>query len=55
MKYHVSIIEKLIRNVEVEAANKEEAKNIVMDRYYNDEYILGAEDYADHEFEVNEI
>ena len=55
MKYNVSIIETLVRNVEVEALNKEEAENIVANKYWAGEYVLDAGDYADTEIEVNEI
>lgn len=55
MKYHVSIIETLVRNVEVDAINKKEAENIVADKYRAGEYILDAGDYVNTEFEVNEI
>ena len=54
MKYYVTITEKFSRTVEVEAPNKEEAGNIVFDRYCDFTYVLTPKDYADTEFEVDE-
>ena len=52
VKHQVEILETLRKIVEVElpADSKEDARQIVMDRYYNEETILSADDHYDTEF-----
>jgi hypothetical protein len=45
-KYNVTITETLQKLVTVEAESREEAEQIVSDRWRNCEYVLGAEDYT---------
>lgn len=51
-KYRVAIIETLRRTVEVEADDPNQAEQIVSDGWHRSEYILGAEDFAEVEFEA---
>lgn len=47
MKYIVQISETLVKRVEVEADNYEEARYKVENDYYNNNIELTADDYAD--------
>ena len=51
-KYRVAIIETLRRIVDVEADDSDQAEQIVSDGWHRSEYILGAEDFAEVEFEA---
>lgn len=55
MKYKVEITETLQMNVEVEADSLEEAEQLVNDKWYKGEYILGADNFIDVDFEAEEI
>lgn len=44
-KFNVNVVETLSRIIEVEAGSLEEAKDIVMDMYDNEEVVLDAGDY----------
>lgn len=54
MKYIVQVLETLVKRVEVEADNYEEARYQVENDYYNDDIELTADDYVDGsvQFEV---
>lgn len=45
MKYTVTIKEELIRDVEVEANNEEEAIEKIEEQYHNEEIVLDSEDF----------
>lgn len=51
-RFKVTITETLRRTVEVEADDQHEAEQIVSDGWHRSQYILGAEDFADVEFEA---
>ena len=53
-KYKVKIRETLEMTVEVEAESREEAAEIVSDKWYNSEYILDAECFTGVEFIARE-
>ena len=44
--FKVRISEPLQKTVTVEAKNREEAEQIISDRWRNGEYVLGAEDFT---------
>lgn len=50
--HRVEILETLCKVIEIElpADSTEDARKIVMDRYYNEEYVLSADDHQDTEF-----
>lgn len=50
--HRVEILETLRKVVEVElpADSTEDARNIVIDRYYDEEYVLSADDHYGTEF-----
>ena len=50
MKYKVTIEEKLVREVEVEANDFDEALENVKDMYNNSEIILSADDFTNVDF-----
>lgn len=54
MKYKVTITEKLVLDVEVEADSPQEAEQIVSDRWRNSEFILDADCFQGVEFEAKE-
>ena len=49
-EYEVTITETLEMTVTVEAESREEARQIVADRWKNSEYILDADSFKDVEF-----
>ena len=49
-EYDVTITETLEMTVTVEAESREEARQIVADRWKNSEYILDADSFKDVEF-----
>ncbi|HHZ07057.1 MAG TPA: hypothetical protein GX401_09840 [Clostridiales bacterium] len=49
-EFDVTITETLKKTVTVEAENREEAEQLVSDRWHNSEYILDAEDFQGAEF-----
>lgn len=49
-EYDIAIRETLEMTVTVEAASREEARQIVADRWENGEYILDADSFKDVEF-----
>jgi len=53
-KYKVRITEYLSRIIEVEVMDEEYAVKVVKDRYYDEEIILGYDDFDDVEFELIE-
>lgn len=53
-KYKVKIRETLEMTVEVEAESREEAAEIVSDKWYNSEYILAPECFKGVEFIAKE-
>ncbi|MCM1363431.1 MAG: DpnD/PcfM family protein [Ruminococcus sp.] len=54
-KYKVIITETLEREIEVEATDKIEAKQIVEDAWRNSEYILDADDFTCVNFKAEEL
>ena len=52
MKYKVNVEELLSRIVEVEAENKEEAKEKVREMYMNEDIVLDASDFQSVEYFV---
>lgn len=53
--YEVTITETLCKTVEVEAENRDEAEQIVSDRWHHSEYILDAECFAGVEFKARQL
>lgn len=51
-KFTVEITETLQRQIEVEAADKNEAISKVREKYYNEEVVLDSGDYIDTEFNI---
>lgn len=51
-KYKVQIIERLIKNVEVDAESEADAESIVRDQYNNQVHILDSDDFSDVDFVV---
>ena len=51
MKYTVVIVETLSRKVEVEAADAQEAKQIIAEQYNNEQIVLSADDFYGYEIE----
>lgn len=49
MKYTVVIVETLSRKVEVDAADAQEAKRIVAERYNSEQIVLSADDFYGYE------
>ena len=52
MTYEVLITETLQRKVKVEAETQAQARELVMERWHNEEYVLGGDDFYDVEFET---
>ena len=52
MKYTVVIVETLSRKVEVEAADPQEAKQIIAEQYNNEQIVLSADDFYGYEIET---
>lgn len=51
MIYKVEILETLRKVVKVEAESPAKAREIVSERWYNGDYVLGEDDFYDVEFE----
>lgn len=51
-KFKVTITETLKMTVAVEANDPQQAKQLVTDGWYASKYILGADNFADVDFEV---
>ena len=49
--FEITITERLIKTVEVEAENYSQAVQIVRDRYFEEDIVLTADDYFDTEFD----
>lgn len=49
MEYAVKITETLVKIVKVDASSLEEARSKVKDAYMNEDIVLGADDYVDHD------
>lgn len=47
--YKIEITETLQRQIEVEAASREEAERIVKEKYESEEIVLSSEDHVDTE------
>lgn len=54
-KYKVEITETLQHTEEVEANSRQEAIQLVKDRYADEEIVLTYDNYVDTEFEVREV
>lgn len=54
-KYNVEITETLKMNVEVEARSREEAEQMVNNRWHNSDYILDADSFVGVDFKAKEI
>ena len=52
MKYTVVIVETLSRKVEVEAADAQEAKQIIAEQYNSEQIVLSADDFYGDEIET---
>lgn len=52
MKYTVQITELLSRNILIDAETEQEAKQKVVDAYYNSEIVLTADDYVDDSVQI---
>ena len=50
--FKVTITERLQKPVIVDAGNLDEAEQIISNNWRNSEYVLGAEDFVDVEFEA---
>ena len=50
--FKVAITERLQKAVIVDAGNLDEAEQIISNNWRNSEYVLGAEDFVDVEFEA---
>lgn len=53
-KYKITITESLKKELEIEAVSKDEAMDLVKEKYKNEEIILTADDFADVDFKVKE-
>lgn len=53
-KYVVTIQERLEKEVEIKASSKEEAEQIIEDRWCNSDYILGGDNYVGVTFTAEE-
>lgn len=51
-KFSIEIIETLNRVIEIEAADENEALNIIRQKYRNSEVVLSADDYANTSFNI---
>lgn len=49
-KYKIEVVETLKRTIDVSANSPEEARQKVMDMYYDQEIILSGDDYYETEF-----
>ena len=52
MKFNVTITEILEKTIEIEAENEANAIEVAKDKYYKEEVILTADDYADTHFGI---
>lgn len=52
MKYTVVIVETLSRKVKVDAADAQEAKQIIAEQYNNEQIVLSADDFYGYEIET---
>lgn len=52
MKYTVVIVEILSRKIEVDAADAQEAKQIIAEQYNNEQIVLSADDFYGYEIET---
>ena len=52
MKYTVVIVETLSRKIEVDAADAQEAKQIIAEQYNNEQIVLSADDFYGYEIET---
>lgn len=52
MKYTVVIVETLSRKIEVDAADTQEAKQIIAEQYNNEQIVLSADDFYGYEIET---
>lgn len=50
--YTVKIVETLVKNIVVKAENESRAKEMVKNRYYNQDIVLTADDFCYVDFEV---
>lgn len=50
--YEVTITETLCEKVEIEAESREEAEQLVCDRWHNSEYILDADHFVGVDFKA---
>lgn len=53
-KYKITITETLKKELEIEAGSKDEAMDLVKEKYKNEEIILTADDFVDVDFKVKE-
>lgn len=49
MKYSLVIVEELKREVEIEADSEQEAREIIKQKWLNEEIVLGADDFSNVE------
>lgn len=54
-EYKVTITEKLKKDVYVEANSLEEAQHIATENWYKGDYILGADDFSEVNFDAEEV
>ena len=54
-KYIITITETLERTIEVTAPNEERAMKKIFDQYRDEEIVLGADDYVDTAFNIEEV
>lgn len=52
MRFIIEISEKLVRTIEVDASNEEEALETVRMDYFKEKYVLDSEDYISTDFFV---
>ena len=52
MKNTVVIVETLSRKIEVDAADAQEAKQIIAEQYNNEQIVLSADDFYGYEIET---
>ena len=52
MKYTVVIVETLSRKIEVDAADAQQAKQIITEQYNNEQIVLSADDFYGYEIET---
>ena len=52
MKYTVVIVETPSRKIEVDAADAQEAKQIIAEQYNNEQIVLSADDFYGYEIET---